>query len=139
MENEEMKVSYLQMIQCTIDRMSTTSAIFKGFGATIITGISAVSFTEINKWIFLLAILPVLFFFVLDVYYLQLERRFRVLYNRVRNNEHDIDFDLAPPKTKEIEEASVWYCLKSPSIYLFYLPSIITAIIVVVLKFKDII
>ena len=52
MENEERKVSYLQMIQCTIDRMSTTSAIFKGFGATIITGISAVSFTEINGYFF---------------------------------------------------------------------------------------
>ena len=36
----ESKISYLQMIQSSIDRMSTTSAIFKGFSATIITGIS---------------------------------------------------------------------------------------------------
>lgn len=71
----ESKISYLQMIQSSIDRMSTTSAIFKGFSATIITGISAVSFTEINKWVLFLAVLPIVCFLALDVYYLQLEKR----------------------------------------------------------------
>lgn len=133
------KVEYLQMIQSTIDRMSTTSAIYKGFCATIIAGISAISFTEINKWLFLLLLSPVICFLIIDIYYLQLEKRFRVLYDRVRNDEHLIDFDLIPPKNRTIENNEKCYvgnCIKSPSIYLFYGPLIIIIVLIVVIKFK---
>ena len=135
------KISYLQMIQSTIDRMSTMSAVFKGFCATIITGISAVSFTKINKWILLFAVLPVICFLIIDVYYLQLERKFRVLYDEVRSGKHKIDYDLTPPNTRILrnKDVGIWSCLKSPSIYLFYGPSIVIAGIVVVMKFKGVI
>lgn len=140
-KNIENKITYLQMIQCSIDRMSTTSAVFKGLCATIITGISAISFTEINKWVLLLAVLPVVCFLVIDIYYLQLERRYRVLYNSVRCGNHKIDFDLAPPKTKDLrnDDVSIWSCIKSPSIYLFYTPAIIIATIVIIIKFTEVI
>lgn len=39
---EEGKKEYLQMLQEPICRMSTISAIFKGFAATIVAGISVV-------------------------------------------------------------------------------------------------
>lgn len=134
------RITYLQMIQSSIDRMSTTSAVFKGFCATIITGISAISFTEINRWILLLAVLPVLCFLIIDVYYLQLERRYRALYNSVRCGNHKIDFDLAPPKTKDLrsDDVAIWSCIKSPSIYLFYTPAIIIATIVIIMKFTEV-
>ena len=142
MENEivGIKPTYLQMIQTSIDRMATTSAVFKGFCATIIAGISAVSFTEINKWVLLLAIAPVICFFVLDVYYLQLEKRFRALYNMVRIGQHEVDFDLNPPKARSLkcEEASIWYCVKSPSIILFYLPLTVISTVVIIMKFKGV-
>ena len=44
----EDKVVHLQMIQGVIDRMSTSAAIYKGFAATIVTGIAAISFTSSN-------------------------------------------------------------------------------------------
>jgi len=134
------RITYLQMIQSSIDRMSTASAVFKGFCVTIITGISAISFTEINRWILLLAVLPVLCFLIIDVYYLQLERRYRVLYDDVRTKAHDVDFDLAPPKVGELNcpEVRVWSCIKSPSIYLFYLPAIIIVSIVITMKFTEV-
>lgn len=55
---EDDKKIYLQMVQSTIERMSTTSAIFKGFCAAIVTGITAISYQEINKWVLVLAFLP---------------------------------------------------------------------------------
>lgn len=136
-KNLESKISYLQMIQSSIDRMSTTSAIFKGFSATIITGISAVSFTEINKWVLFLAVLPIVCFLALDVYYLQLEKRYRILYNEVISGRHKIDFNLAPPKIETTWDmlSTIWKSLKSPSIYLFYGPTIIIAGIIVIMKF----
>lgn len=105
------KIAYLQMIQGTIDRMSTTSAIFKGFCATIVAGIMAVSYSEINKWVFVLAVSPVACFLLLDIYYLLLERRFRALYNSVRLGEHEVNFDLTPPKVgnlRKSEKCSIW-------------------------------
>lgn len=95
-------ITYLQMIQATIDRMSTSSAIFKGFAASIVAGVSAISFGNINKWILLLSFIPVGCFLILDIYYLRLEKRFRFLYNRVRTGEKEVDFNLNPPKVKEI-------------------------------------
>lgn len=140
-ETYSYKAIYLQMIQSLIDRMSATSAVFKGFCATIITGISVISFTEINKWVLLLATAPVLCFSILDIYYLQLEKRFRVLFNMVRTEVHKVDFDLTPPKAKTLkcEEASIWYCIKSPSIFLFYLPLVLIAAAIIIMKFKGVV
>lgn len=45
---EEGKKEYLQMLQEPICRMSTISAIFKGFAATIVAGISAISYSTTN-------------------------------------------------------------------------------------------
>lgn len=58
--NKEGKTEYLQMIQEPICRMSTTAAIFKGFAATIVAGISAISFTDINLAVLGLLFVPVI-------------------------------------------------------------------------------
>lgn len=134
-------ITYLQMIQATIDRMSTSSAIFKGFAASIVAGVSAISFGNINKWILLLSFIPVGCFLILDIYYLRLEKQFRFLYNRVRTGEKEVDFNLNPPKVKEIlklnEKANVRVknCVLSPSILLFYIPMILICAVVTIMSF----
>lgn len=136
---DENTIQYLQMIQSVIDRMSTTSAIFKGFCATIVAGVFAVSFTEINQWILILTILPVSCFLMLDIYYLRLEKRFRALYNSVREGKKEVNFDLTPPtiKSLRIYDAGLWSCLKSPSIFLFYIPILITSMLMIYFKFRE--
>ena len=54
------KIEYLQMIQEAICRMSTTSAIFKGFAATIVAGISAISYSTASAWILIVSFFPVI-------------------------------------------------------------------------------
>ncbi len=139
MTEEEERITYLKMIQAAIDRMSTSSAIFKGFCATIVAGISAISFADTNKWILVLNLVPIVCFLILDIYYLQLEKRFRNLYEAVRNREKDVDFDLTPPKTKEMKKADLWYCMKSPSIYLFYVPMIAVSVVTIFLKLRGVV
>ena len=78
----EDKIAHLQMIQGVIDRMSTFAAIYKGFAATIVTGIAAISFTEVSAWILLIAFFPVGCFLVMDTYYLKLEKQYRILYEK---------------------------------------------------------
>lgn len=134
-------ITYLQMIQAAIDRMSTSSAIFKGFAATIVAGVSAISFSDTNKWILLLSFIPVLCFLILDLYYLRLERRFRFLYDRVRTGKKETDFDLHPPKAKEIvkmdskSNVRLGSCLRSPSVLWFYAPMIVICTVVIILNF----
>ena len=139
MENGE--IEYLQMIQGIIDRMSTASAVFKGFTATIVAGISALSFGETNKWVLLLSFVPILCFAYLDTYYLQLERRYRALFDQVRLGKHLVDFDLEPPKKRVIlmmnNNAKIGFvsCLFSRSIIGFYMPLTMISALVIILKF----
>lgn len=133
----EDKRAYLQMLQEPICRMSTISAIFKGFAATIVAGISAISYASTNIWVLGLSFLPVLAFAVLDVYYLKLERKFRFLFNQVRMDKHEIDFSMKltnDPLEIISAKARTWDCIKSPSIYLFYPLMIAILVVVMILK-----
>lgn len=134
---------YLQMIQAAIDRMATSSAIFKGFAATIVAGVSAISFGDINSIVLILSFLPLVSFLALDALYLQIERRYRFLYEMVRKRNKEIDFDLRPPKVKDIPKTmedgrptKVRYinCFASESIWIFYVPAIAVCVTVTILK-----
>lgn len=117
------KAAYLQMIQEPICRMSTISAIFKGFAATIVAGAASITYEDINIWVLGLSFLPILAFAFLDVYYLILERKFRFLFEQVRQDEHEIDFSMKltnDPVEILRAKARGCDCIKSPSIYLFY-------------------
>lgn len=136
------KKEYLQMLQEPICRMSTISAIFKGFAATIVAGISAISYSSTNIWVLGLSFLPVLAFAVLDVYYLKLERKFRFLFDQVRLDKHEIDFSMKltnNPLEIISAKARIWDCIKSPSIYLFYPLMLFILVAVFVLKCTNVI
>jgi hypothetical protein len=81
------RASYLNLIQGVVSRMGGNSAIMKGFAATTIAAMYGMCVTECAKWYYLLtAFIPLVGFIVLDVYYLQSERRYRNLYNLVANH-----------------------------------------------------
>lgn len=140
-DNSE-KVSYLQLIQEPICRMSTISSVFKGFSAAIVAGVSMIAYNEINVWILALSFLPVMSFFALDLYYLRLERKFRFLYEQVRLDKHPIDFSLKLTQDPlEIIAAKARFgdCILSPSIWLFYTVMIVVPIVTVFLKIRGVI
>ena len=138
----EDKRAYLQMLQEPICRMSTISAIFKGFAATIVAGISAISYSTTNIWVLGLSFLPVFAFAILDIYYLKLERKFRILFDQVRLDKHDIDFSMkltSDPLEIISARARTWDCIKSPSIYLFYPLMLLVLAAVLILKIVNVI
>ncbi len=131
------KSEYLGMIQEPICRMSTISAIFKGFAATIVANVSMIPYLTTNIWILGLSFLPVIAFAIMDVYYLKLERKFRFLFEQVRIDKHKIDFSMKltnDPLEIIIAKARTWDCIKSPSIYLFYPLMIAILVVVMILK-----
>lgn len=137
MEKDEKKLGYLQLIQEPICRMSTISAIFKGFAATIVAGVAVISYDDIHVAVLGLSFLPVIAFGIIDVYYLMLERQFRFLYNEVAEDKHEVNYSLKiklTKKQKKKAKATVWQCLKSPSIWLFYPLLIAVLVTVFILK-----
>lgn len=139
---ESNKTAYLQMIQEPICRMSTISAIFKGFAATIVAGVASLTYKDVNVWVLGLSFLPVLAFAILDIYYLTLERKFRFLFEQIRRDDHDIDFSMKltnDPVEILHAKARIWDCMKSPSIYLFYPLMMAILVAVFALKLKGVI
>lgn len=79
----ECKREHLGMIQNIIIRMNSNSFTLKGISIGILTacfGIYTANST-INNYILLLPIIPIVIMCFLDTYYLQLERKFRYIYD----------------------------------------------------------
>lgn len=88
---------HLQFIQDIITRMNSNSFSIKEWMIAINSAMLALyAGGDSEKPIFLLlAIIPTLFFWIFDTYYLYMERQYRSLYNKVMNSNANIQlYDL---------------------------------------------
>lgn len=85
-----MKHEHLEMIQNVINRMGNNSFLLKGWAVLVIVAIF--TFTgESNNDIrcILFTNIPLIVFWGLDSYYLQLERKYRKLYDDIRQQKNE--------------------------------------------------
>lgn len=131
----EKKIKHLEMIQSIITRMAQNSFMVKGWALTLVVALFA--FVPKVECLFIpLAIIPILLFTCLDALYLQSERRYRKLYDIVRNkDESEIDFDLKLSNECKHKNNRYISCLLSKSIILFYAPLIIVVICIIIAIF----
>ncbi len=130
-----MKSNHLSMIQSTIQRMSNNSFYLKGWSVLIIVAIFTFAGQQNNIRCILFTNLPLLVFWGLDAYYLQLERKYRFLYNDVRNKKEDeIDFDMdfneVITSLKNAKKVCYFNCLFSKTEILFYGICIVTTVLI---------
>lgn len=132
------KIKHLEMIQSLTTRMAQNSFMIKGWTLTLVVAMFA--FAPQTEWFFLpIVLLPILIFACLDAYYLQLEKRYRNLYDIVRNKEDtEIDFQLKISKDCKTKKDGYGRCLFSTSILLYYLPILIVAIGIIVVLFAGV-
>lgn len=120
---------YLQMIQDTINRMSSNSSNCKNWALTIVAALLAlcVSVNELHDYLYISTI-PVFMFWGLDFYYLLQENKFRKhevefikRYSIKDNTWKDLlySFNISIPQTNK-SCALKWHCFKSYSVSLFY-------------------
>lgn len=89
------KLKHLDFIQGVINRLSTNSFLLKGWSVVLISALFALSAKDSNVAFVFLAYFPAVIFWALDGYFLSLERRYRALYDRVREIEPgEIDFSM---------------------------------------------
>ena len=87
--NSNLYLEYFKIIQNTISRMAQNSFLIKTWSITLIAGISVLTFNFISTLIFSILIGVILIFWILDTYYLRLERLYRFLYEDVVNAFND--------------------------------------------------
>ena len=131
----EKKLKHLELAQGVISRMASNSFMLKGWAVTLVAGIFALAGKDMDKLYFLVAYVPVIVFWGLDAYYLQQEKLYRSLYDRIRiTEESNIDFFLKPT-IEEFNDNKNRYCncLLSKTEFWFYLPlaMVCTGIIII--------
>lgn len=89
------KHKHLEFVQGAVNRMASNLFLLKGWSITLIAALFALAAKDSNQSYVLIAYFPLLVFWLLDGYFLSQERRFRSLYDHVRQmNEADIDFSM---------------------------------------------
>lgn len=83
--NDNLYIEYFKILQNTITRMAQNSFLIKAWSITIIAGISVLTFSFINTLIFAVLIGVIIVFWIMDSYYLRLEKLYRKLYEKVVN------------------------------------------------------
>ena len=87
------KIKHLELISNVIARMANNSFVLKGWSVTLMVALFALSKTNINYKITLIALFLIFMFWILDAYFLSQEQLFRAIYDEVRQKEPDtIDF-----------------------------------------------
>ena len=71
---------YFKIVQNTINRLASNSFLIKAWTITLIGSISILTFSILNTIIFTVLIGIVIVFWILDSYYLKMERLYRELY-----------------------------------------------------------
>ena len=136
MDKEE-KVVHLQMIQDIIARMGQNSFQIKGWAIGIMIAIFSFAGQQSNTRCILFTIIPLIIMWFLDSYYLQLERKFRLLYDDVRtsekNKEYDMNFNNVKIKVKDSYKISYFMILISITEAVFYLICITTTTLIYLL------
>ena len=135
------QIEYLGLIQGNITRMAGNSAIMKGFAATFMAAILGMSVAESVKWYFVLvAVIPLLAFIRMDIFYLQLEKRYRNLYDLIAEKkieDHHFALDLKAPVFEqhqaEINKNSGFFkTISSISVWQFYIWFVALAVALII-------
>ena len=121
---------YFTIIQDVINRMAQNTFLIKAWTITLITAILVLTFSIVNSLIFGVLLVITVIFWVLDSYYLKLERIYRRLYktkveeyndNQKRKSMKLFDMDYEPYKILEQKSPRI---MISKTEILFYLPII---------------
>ena len=100
-------------------------------------GILFLADKDADKIYSFIAFVPVLFFWLLDSYYLLQERLFRALYKKVQSmDEGKVDFSMdISPKEFHTGENTFICCLKSVTEFWFYMPLAVVTVVIIAAYF----
>jgi len=129
----ELQVKQLEMVQAIITRLANYGATLKNYCITLTTAVCGFAITLQRPVVALLALLPIIIFAALDAQFLRIERRFRGLFDSLRQEE----WGRLPTFAISLRSAPAvryWSVLGSWSIFIFYVPLAIAVTMVVLIS-----
>lgn len=132
--SDENKKCHLTNILNVISRMGNNSFSLKGWAVGVMIAVYSFAGSNTNKAI-IVTLIPLLVIWILDAYYLMIERKFRKLYDVERiKKEEEIDFNMNYNETfikmNELSKYTIIKAMFSKTVVPFYLVCIITTIII---------
>ncbi len=83
----DLRTKHLEMLQAVVARMATYGATLKNYCITITTAVCGLAVTLQRPAAVLVGLVPIVICAVLDARYLQNERRFRALFDQIRQED----------------------------------------------------
>ena len=133
---------HLEFVQQIIARMNGNSFQLKTWAVTLAAGLFALS-DKSNPWFVVIAVVPVVVFWGLDAYYLQLETRYRKLYEHLcekaeTDYSKDKKYELDLNKYKDargndlLPTVDYWKIAFSRTQFWVYFPLLLIVLVVVI-------
>lgn len=127
------KIKYLEFIQNVITRMANNSFLLKGWSVTLVAALFAMESKDKNLGFAFLVFIPIGCFWILDAYFLSLEKQFRELFKKAVSDSTDpptFDMNPAPYNAEENTWAA---CLVNTSLAWFHGSLLSLALILIAL------
>ncbi|GAB5526309.1 MAG: hypothetical protein Roseis2KO_41810 [Roseivirga sp.] len=124
----EHKLKHLELIQGVVNRLASNSFQLKGWCVTLVTGILFFGSTMAGekRHLLMIALIPVLIFWMLDGYFLWQERLFRRTYDIVRQKpEAGIDFKMFEKGDKRLYWIKAVFSLTLIAFYIGLISAIV--------------
>lgn len=123
-----LQLKYLDFLGAVITRMADNQFKLRAWGVALGSAIIGFAAKDNNPKVAFLAILPALTFWLLDAYYLALERKFRQKYRAAPKDDVTVpSFDLGIDGWKLTDPLPM---LLRPAVFLMHLPVLLLALIV---------
>lgn len=129
----ENKLKHLEMIQNVISRMNTNSFQIKGFCITMIAALTALYTNQGFKWIMATSYIVIAISWILDAYYLGLERKYRKVYKNILGFENDLkvrEMDMSVENVTGIETSAFKALGAVPNLITYLLLIVFVSIII---------
>jgi len=125
----ETKLHHLSLIQQVVERHARASFLLKGWSVVLVSALFALSSSEADRTIAILAILPCVMFWGLDGYYLWQERLYRKLYVHVCEQIAPTDLSLNASTFKG--DSATWFRSTTSITILWFYATLLVSISVV--------
>ena len=130
---DDNKRKHLEFIQAVISRMNNSSFLIKAWSITLISALFALAANDTNENFVLIPYMTIPLFWLLDGFFISMERRYRALYeNTALKNEAKIDFSMDTSKYREFRNS--WISgVFSRTLIIFYGSIIVLTLIIMFL------
>ena len=140
MDNEKL-FKEIDLIQGCINRMANNSFLVKGWALGVFAGVTAITKgANLNNTILFVCttIVPFVCFWILDAFFLQTEKKYRIMYaERLEKRKQEDDSNLYELDPSSYKVEGIFKVMWSITLRVFYGIPFLASIVVIVIKHYD--